>query len=112
MRTWYANIEQHASEGVSKILVGNKCDHNEARVISTEQAQALADQLGVPYIETSAKSNINVEEAFITLARDVKNKRGEAEPATATAAGNSATNGDTVNVAQPGGANSSSGCCS
>lgn len=107
MRTWYANIEQHASEGVSKILVGNKCDNNEARVISTEQAQALADELGLTYIETSAKSNINVEEAFITLARDVKNKRGEAEPAVAPAAG-----GNPVNVSQPGGANSSSGCCS
>ena len=26
IRTWHANIEQHASEGVNKILIGNKCD--------------------------------------------------------------------------------------
>ncbi|KAL1920462.1 uncharacterized protein VTP21DRAFT_839 [Calcarisporiella thermophila] len=74
IRTWYSNIEQHASEGVNKILVGNKCDAQENKVVSTEQGQALANELGVKFLETSAKSNINVEEAFFTLARDVKGR--------------------------------------
>jgi Ras-related protein Rab-8A len=69
VRTWYSNVEQHASEGVSKVLIGNKCDDDDKRVISTEQGETLARELGIPFIETSAKSNINVEEAFVSLAR-------------------------------------------
>ncbi|KAL1918500.1 uncharacterized protein VTP21DRAFT_3160 [Calcarisporiella thermophila] len=74
IRTWYSNIEQHASEGVNKILIGNKCDAHETRAVSTEEGQALANELGLSFLETSAKSNINVEEAFFTLARDVKRR--------------------------------------
>ncbi len=39
------------------------------QVISKEEGRVLADKLGVKFLETSAKANINVEEAFFTLAR-------------------------------------------
>ena len=74
IRTWFANVEQHATEGVNKILIGNKCDWEEKRAVSTEQGQALADELGVPFMEVSAKSNINVEKAFFSLANDIKRR--------------------------------------
>jgi GTPase SAR1 family protein len=32
VRTWFSNIEQHASEGVNKILIGNKCDMTDKKV--------------------------------------------------------------------------------
>jgi Ras-related protein Rab-8A len=67
-------VEQHATEGVRKILIGNKCDWEEKRAVSTEQGQALADELGIPFMEVSAKSNINVEKAFFTLASDIKKR--------------------------------------
>jgi Ras-related protein Rab-8A len=69
IRTWFQNVEQHATEGVHKILIGNKCDWTEKRVVSEDQGRALAQELGIPFIETSAKSNVNVEEAFFSLAR-------------------------------------------
>ena len=69
IRNWIKNIDEHASEGVNKILVGNKCDCEEKKVITREQGQALADEYGIPFLETSAKSNINVEEGFFTLAK-------------------------------------------
>jgi len=69
IRAWHANIEQHASEGVNKILIGNKSDWNEKRQISQEQGRALADELGIRFMETSAKVNEGVEDAFFTLAR-------------------------------------------
>lgn len=72
IRTWFSNVEQHASEGVHKILIGNKCDWEEKRAISTEQGQQLANDLGIPFLEVSAKNNINVEEAFYSLASDIK----------------------------------------
>jgi len=74
IRNWFSNIEQHASEGVNKILIGNKCDWVEKKAITKEQGQALADEFGIKFLETSAKANINVEEAFFTLARDIKKR--------------------------------------
>src|SRR3954452_5063172 len=74
IRTWFSNVEQHATEGVNKILIGNKCDWEEKRVVSTEQGQMLADELGVPFLEVSAKSNINVDKAFYSLAADIKKR--------------------------------------
>lgn len=71
IRNWIRNIEQHASEGVNKILIGNKCDMLDKKVVSKDQGQALASEYGVKFLETSAKANINVEEAFFTLARYV-----------------------------------------
>lgn len=74
IRTWFSNVEQHATEGVNKILIGNKCDWEEKRVVSTERGQALADELGIPFMEVSAKSNINIEKAFYSLAGDIKKR--------------------------------------
>ena len=71
IRTWHANIEQHASEGVDKILVGNKSDWEEKRVVSTVTGKQKSDELGIEFVETSAKENKEVEFAFFTLARYV-----------------------------------------
>ena len=67
--TWFANVEQHATEGVDKILVGNKSDWEEKRVVKTEDGQEKAKELGIEFIETSAKENTEVESAFFNLAR-------------------------------------------
>ncbi|KAK4693639.1 hypothetical protein P7C71_g3796, partial [Lecanoromycetidae sp. Uapishka_2] len=74
IRTWFSNVEQHATEGVNKILIGNKCDWEEKRAVSVERGQQLADELGIPFMEVSAKSNINVEKAFYSLAADIKKR--------------------------------------
>ncbi|KAN0061148.1 GTP-binding protein [Thecaphora frezii] len=114
VRTWHSNIEQHASEGVSKILVGNKSDWEEKRAVTTEQGEELARELGIPYIETSAKGNTNVEEAFFNLAREVKARlidSAASAPAAGSAGGDGSAAGN-VNVA---GGNrtgqSAGGCC-
>ncbi|KAK8171268.1 ATP synthase regulation protein NCA2-domain-containing protein [Phyllosticta citrichinensis] len=98
IRTWFSNVEQHATEGVNKILIGNKCDWEEKRAVSTEQGQALADELGIPFLEVSAKSNINVDKAFYSLAADIK-KRIIDTAQTSTPAQNTG-----VNVSDQGGA--------
>lgn len=71
IRTWHSNIEQHASEGVNKILIGNKSDWTDKRLVTEEAGRNLANELGVRFMETSAKVNEGVEEAFFTLARSV-----------------------------------------
>jgi len=72
IRTWHANIEQHASDGVNKILIGNKSDWSEKKVVTEDQGRQLAEELSVKFMETSAKVNDNVEEAFFILARYVR----------------------------------------
>lgn len=54
------------------ILVGNKCDLEHERVVSREEGQALARQFNCKFIETSAKSRLNVDNAFYDLVREIR----------------------------------------
>jgi len=74
IRNWIRNIEEHAAADVEKMILGNKCDMNDKRQVSQERGQALAVEYSVKFMETSAKTSLNVEEAFISLARDIKKK--------------------------------------
>jgi Ras-related protein Rab-8A len=80
IRNWIRNIEQHASDNVNKILVGNKADMDESkRAVPTAKGQALADEFGIKFFETSAKTNMNVEDVFFTIARDIKQRLDETD---------------------------------
>ena len=61
---WLKQIEKHAKENVFKFLVGNKYDLIEEREVSYEEAKQYADEHSLPYIETSAKEGININELF------------------------------------------------
>ena len=75
IRNWVAQIQQHADLNVNKILVGNKVDVPEGkRVVSEEEGKRLADEYGIQCFQTSAKNNINVQEAFNAIARAVKQR--------------------------------------
>lgn len=105
IRTWFSNVEQHATEGVNKILIGNKCDWEDKRVVSTERGQQLADELGIPFLEVSAKSNINVEKAFYSLAADIKKRIVD------TAKTDQTTSGQGVDVGSGGNSGGIGGKC-
>ncbi|XP_073832497.1 RAS oncogene family member Rab27 [Musca autumnalis] len=65
---WLEQLRQHAySEDPDVVLCGNKCDLHSIRVISHEQATALADRYKLPYIETSACTGFNVSAAVELL---------------------------------------------
>ena len=75
---WMQAIRQHASSSVNKVLLGNKADTSGAlvakRTVPAARGQALADQHGIRFFETSAKNSINIEEAFSTITRDIKQR--------------------------------------
>ena len=71
VRDWIERIHEESPEGITICLVGNKIDMNESRVISNEEGKKIADEFKIPYFETSAKSNIGVEEVFTYLVKEV-----------------------------------------
>ena len=60
------------------VLVGQKCDLEEERVISEEKGKELADELGIEFFEVSAKNNYNIKEMFDFLIQQCIFTSGEA----------------------------------
>ena len=71
VRQWMTEIERFASEQVNKLLVGNKCDLDELRKVSFQEGAELAKHFDIPFLETSAKNSVNVEETFSTMTREI-----------------------------------------
>ena len=85
-----------------------------AQVVTAEQGQALADELGIRYVETSAKANTQVEDAFFTLARDVKARlidTAAASGASASGSGALGAAGQGIDVGANSNAKGNSSCC-
>ena len=71
LSNWLIEIEKNASKNVLKVLIGNKSDLEDKRLVSYNQGKEFADTYGLKFIETSAKKNLNVNEAFETLGREL-----------------------------------------
>ncbi|KAM9992472.1 hypothetical protein ACTFIY_009920 [Dictyostelium cf. discoideum] len=78
---WMQEIQRYGVFGVSRVLVGNKCDLKDRKLVNTSIAQEYADTLGIPFIETSATTGVNVEEAFMAMADEIyRNHMGGSKP--------------------------------
>jgi len=77
VKQWMGEIDRYACENVNKLLVGNKTDLVNEKVVDQATAKAFADSMGIPFIETSAKNATNVEQCFLSMARDIKNRLSE-----------------------------------
>lgn len=62
-------------ENIPFVLVGNKADLDERRVVGQEDADELAKSWRVPYVETSAKTRHNVNEVFFDLLRQISTRK-------------------------------------
>ncbi|KAL1217149.1 Ras-related protein RABD2a [Cardamine amara subsp. amara] len=80
VKQWLSEIDRYASDNVNKLLVGNKCDLAENRAVPYETAKAFADEIGIPFMETSAKDATNVEQAFMAMSASIK-ERMASQPA-------------------------------
>lgn len=65
---WLKEARARLGEDVPIVVVGNKCDLEDQRVVSIEEAEGRAEEMGTFFMETSAKQNHNVGQAFELLA--------------------------------------------
>jgi len=56
------------------MILGNKCDMEDKRVIPKERGEAIARENGIRFLETSAKTNVNIDRAFIELSESILDK--------------------------------------
>ena len=69
--TWLDDLRTHADANIAVVLVGNKADLSTARQVTEEEAQEWATANNVLYVEASAKTGDNVEQAFERVAQQV-----------------------------------------
>eukprot|EP00210_Caulerpa_lentillifera_P006834 g6533.t1 len=74
LASWLEDARQHANPNMTIMLIGNKCDLANRRAVSTEEGEQFARENGLVFLETSAKTAHNVEEAFINTARKIYEK--------------------------------------
>lgn len=72
VKKWLQDIDKNASEGVQKLLVGNKCDLASKKAVDFAMAKELADEMSMPFLEASAKNSRNVEAAFMAMTSAIK----------------------------------------
>ncbi|KAM4604612.1 RAB3A, member RAS oncogene family, a [Polymixia lowei] len=67
VQDWSTQIKTYSWDNAQVLLVGNKCDMEDERVVAAERGRQLSEQLGFEYFEASAKDNINVKQTFERL---------------------------------------------
>lgn len=104
VKDWITEIERFASENVNRLLIGNKCDLVSKRAVTEADAREYSESLtNMPFLETSAKNSTNVEQAFLTMAAQIKTRMAATAPTQKEKA--------TVNVQGAAVTQSSGGCC-
>ncbi|XP_033985604.1 ras-related protein ORAB-1-like [Trematomus bernacchii] len=103
VKQWLQEIDLNASENANKLLVGNKCDLMK-KVVDYTTAKEFAENLGIPFLETSAKSATNVDQAFMTMAAEIKKRMGPGATDGSSEKSNVEIQSKPVNT-------SSGGCC-
>ncbi|CAN4103095.1 unnamed protein product [Withania somnifera] len=74
LASWLEDARQHANANMTIMLIGNKCDLAHRRAVSTEEGEQFAKENGLIFMEASAKTAQNVEEAFIRTASTIYKK--------------------------------------
>ncbi|XWS12991.1 hypothetical protein CRYUN_Cryun37aG0137200 [Craigia yunnanensis] len=74
LASWLEDARQHANANMTIMLIGNKCDLAHRRAVTTEEGEQFAKDHGLIFMEGSAKTAQNVEEAFIKTAATIYKK--------------------------------------
>jgi len=113
-KMWLTEIERYACGNVTRLLVGNKADMVAKRAISLEEAKTFAGKNGMLFSEASAKAGEGVDKAFLTLVREIYDKRKlQAPGATGGGTGGNAGTGGSgvIQIEQGRDVSGKKGCC-
>lgn len=75
IRSWVDTIKNNTVIGAPIILIANKIDLTDSRVISKEEAEEFANSKDLIYIESSARLNTNVKESFMMLCKKIHDEK-------------------------------------
>lgn len=106
VKNWLGEIDRNASEGVHKLLVGNKSDMANKKAVDYGTAKEFAGGLEMPFLETSAKNSSNVEEAFLAMTAEIKNAQDSGSKL-----GGKRSGRPSVTISTKAGEEASYGCC-
>mmetsp|Transcript_14401 Transcript_14401/g.20206 ORF Transcript_14401/g.20206 Transcript_14401/m.20206 type:complete len:200 (+) Transcript_14401:222-821(+) len=84
-------LQVKEADSFPTVLIGNKCDLEKERKVTTEEGREKAKEWGVSFFETSAKARINIEEAFVELVQQVRDFEANAGAEPEAAAGGAPT---------------------
>lgn len=97
-RAWLSEIKEYAPQEAVVMLLGNKCDVAKERQVKREEGEKLAAVYSVPFLETSAKTGMNVDLVFEAAARELITRENVNGP---TKMGNNHINSnETFNIGQ------------
>eukprot|EP00010_Vexillifera_abyssalis_P001248 CAMPEP_0201552990 /NCGR_PEP_ID=MMETSP0173_2-20130828/19380_1 /ASSEMBLY_ACC=CAM_ASM_000268 /TAXON_ID=218659 /ORGANISM="Vexillifera sp., Strain DIVA3 564/2" /LENGTH=230 /DNA_ID=CAMNT_0047963587 /DNA_START=26 /DNA_END=716 /DNA_ORIENTATION=- len=71
---WLEDARQHSHSNMTIMLIGNKSDMEHQRAVSRKEGEQFAKENGLIFMETSAKTAANVDEAFIDTASHIYDK--------------------------------------
>ncbi|XP_032826296.1 ras-related protein Rab-22A [Petromyzon marinus] len=71
LKSWVRELRQHGPQDIIVAIAGNKCDLDDMREVSVQDARDYADSIDAIFIETSAKSAINICEIFARISERV-----------------------------------------
>lgn len=71
INNWVTEVKKNAGNGVIMLLIGNKCDIEKDRAVTTKEGQDFASMLGISFLETSAKTDTNIKETFSVLSKQI-----------------------------------------
>lgn len=73
-QAWLTETQEYAQHDVVLMLLGNKVDSAQERAVKREDGEKLAKEYGLPFMETSAKTGLNVDLAFTAIAKELKQR--------------------------------------
>ena len=109
LQSWLEDARNNSNTSITIMLIGNKCDLESKRQVSKDEGETFAREHDLVFLETSAKTAQNVDEAFLRTANMIYGKVKDGTIDASVVSGKpSAANKP---QAKPGGGKSGKGCC-